>query len=136
MLIYCVGNGLSGLRVSLTYYKTTKKRSKWHQRIFWLLFEFFSYIVLFSYFLRHNSLQISNFSSYDVCKAMTTTIEVRYEFMAIAFASALLAVDDVVKIRGITKDMVEDMTPKRFVELANGTRNLERNNNSCRIKKT
>ncbi len=48
--------------------------------------------------------------------------------MAIAFASALLAVDDVVKIRGITKDMVEDMTPKRFVELANGTRNLERNN--------
>jgi len=56
--------------------------------------------------------------------------------MAIAFASALLAVDDVVKIRGITKDMVEDMTPKRFVELANGTRNLERNNNSCRIKQT
>ena len=58
---------------------------------------------------------------------MSATLELRYEFMAIAFASALLAVDEVLKIKGMTQNIVEKMSPKKFVEIANGTLILQRN---------
>jgi len=58
---------------------------------------------------------------------VSETLEVRYEFMAIAFASALLVVDEVLTIQGITQNIVETMSPKKFVEIANGTRILHCN---------